>query len=58
MTADLGNAFGWSQGYCHLYDHQILDGWAAVTGREGWNDGEFLRIARLHAIATEQQDRG
>ena len=26
MTADLGNAIGRSQGYGHLYDHQILDG--------------------------------
>ena len=58
VTADLGNAVGGSQGFGHLYDHQILDGWAAATGREGWDDDEFLRFARLHASAMEQQDRG
>lgn len=58
VTADLGNAIGGSQGYGHLYDHQILDGWAAATGREGWDDDEFQRFARLHATAMEQQDRG
>lgn len=58
VTADLGNAIGGSQGYGHLYDRQILDGWAAATGRAGWDDDEFERFARLHAIAMEQQDRG
>lgn len=58
VTADLGNAIGGSQGYGHLYDHQILDGWAAATGREGWDDDEFRRFARLHATAMEEQERG
>lgn len=58
VTADLGNAIGGSQGYGHLYDHQILDGWAAATGRPGWDDDEFLRFARLHSTAMEQQERG
>ncbi|UVE95406.1 alpha/beta hydrolase [Dietzia sp. B32] len=58
VTADLGNAIGGSQGYGHLYDHQILDGWAAATGREGWDDDEFRRFARLHAVAMERQERG
>ena len=58
VTADLGNAVGGSQGYGHLYDHQILDGWAAATGREGWDDDEFQRFAELHAVAMLNQDRG
>lgn len=58
VTADLGNAIGGSQGYGHLYDHQILDGWAAATGREGWDDDEFRRFARLHDLAMETQARG
>lgn len=58
VTADLGNAIGGSQGYGHLYDHQILDGWATVIGREGWDDDEFARFARLHDIAMEEQERG
>ena len=58
VTADLGNAIGGSQGYGHLYDHQILDGWAAVTGREEWDDDEFERFARLHDRAMESQERG
>ena len=58
VTADLGNAIGGSQGYGHLYDHQILDGWAAATGRPGWDDDEFQRFARAHSIAMEEQDRG
>lgn len=58
VTADLGNAIGGSQGYGHLYDHQILDGWAAVTGREGWDDVQYERFARLQDIAMEEQERG
>lgn len=58
VTADLGNAIGGSQGYGHLYDHQILDGWAAVTGREGWDDEEYERFARLHDLAMTEQERG
>lgn len=58
VTADLGNAIGGSQGYGHLYDHQILDGWAAVTSREGWDDEQFERFARLHDIAMGEQERG
>lgn len=58
VTADLGNAIGGSQGYGHLYDHQVLDGWATATGRPEWDDDEFQRFARLHAIAMEQQYRG
>lgn len=58
VTADLGNAIGGSQGYGHLYDHQILDGWAAATGRPGWDDDEFQRFAQLHATAMERQGRG
>lgn len=58
VTADLGNAVGGSQGFGHLYDHQILDGWAAATGRQHWDDDEFQRFARLHSIAMEQQERG
>ena len=58
VTADLGNAIGGSQGYGHLYDHQILDGWAAATGRDGWDDDEFQRFAELHAVAMLNQDRG
>lgn len=58
VTADLGNAIGGSQGYGHLYDHQILDGWAAVTGRDGWDDVQYERFARLQDIAMEEQERG
>lgn len=58
VTADLGNAVGGSQGFGHLYDEQILDGWAAATEREGWDDDEAERFARLHATAMEQQERG
>jgi len=58
VTADLGNAIGGSEGYGHLYDSQILDGWAAATDRPGWDDDEFRRYARLLATAMEQQDRG
>lgn len=58
VTADLGNAIGGSQGYGHLYDHQILDGWAAVTSREEWSDEQFERFARLHDIAMAEQERG
>ena len=58
VTADLGNAIGGSQGYGHLYDHQILDGWAAVTAREGWDDEQYERFARLHDIAMAEQERG
>ncbi|WP_231750554.1 MULTISPECIES: alpha/beta-hydrolase family protein [unclassified Dietzia] len=58
VTADLGNAIGGSQGYGHLYDRQILDGWAAATGRPGWDEDEFERFARLHATAMEHQERG
>lgn len=58
VTADLGNAIGGSQGYGHLYDHQILDGWAAATGRPGWDDDEFQRFARAHATAMGEQERG
>ncbi|HJC28777.1 MAG TPA: alpha/beta hydrolase [Candidatus Dietzia intestinipullorum] len=58
VTTDLGNAVGGSQGFGHLYDTQILDGWAAATGREGWDDDEAERFADLHATAMEQQDRG
>lgn len=58
VTADLGNAVGGSQGYGHLYDHQVLDGWAAVTGRPGWDQDEVERFTRLHATAMERQDRG
>lgn len=58
VTADLGNAIGGSQGYGHLYDHQILDGWAAATERPGWDDDEFQRFARAHATAMAEQERG
>lgn len=58
VTADLGNAVGGSQGFGHLYDHQILDGWAAITDRPGWDDDEAARFAELHATAMEQQERG
>lgn len=58
VTADLGNAVGGSQGFGHLYDHQILDGWAAATNRPGWDDDEAARFAELHATAMEQQERG
>lgn len=58
VTADLGNAVGGSQGFGHLYDTQILDGWAAVTGREGWDDDEAARFAELHSTAMSRQDRG
>ena len=58
VTADLGNAIGGSQGYGHLYDHQILDGWAAVTEREGWDDDDHERFSRLHEVAMSEQERG
>ena len=58
VTADLGNAIGGSQGFGHLYDSQILDGWAAATGREGWDDDEHARFAELHRLAMERQPRG
>lgn len=58
VTADLGNAVGGSQGFGHLYDEQILDGWAAATGRPGWNDDEAARFAKLHATAMQHQARG
>lgn len=58
VTADLGNAIGGSQGYGHLYDHQILDGWATVTEREGWDDDDHARFARLHDLAMAEQERG
>lgn len=58
VTADLGNAIGGSQGYGHLYDHQILDGWAAVTERGGWDDDDYRRFAELQEIAMSEQERG
>src|SRR5699024_4170265 len=58
VTTDIGNAVGGSQGSGHLYDTQILDGWAAATRRGGWDDGEAERQADVHAPALEQQERG
>lgn len=58
VTADLGNAVGGSQGFGHLYDDQILDGWAAVTERPGWDDDEAARFTEIHATAMQHQHRG
>lgn len=58
VTSDLGNAIGGSQGYGHLYDQQILDGWAAATSREGWDDDDYTRFAELQQIAMSEQAQG
>ena len=58
VTADLGNAIGGSEGYGHLYDSQILDGWAAMTDRPGWTAAQSERFHRLHDEAMADQPRG
>lgn len=58
VTADLGNAVGGAEGYGHLYDGEILDGWATVTGVPGWDDEKAEHFADLQARAMEGQRRG
>ena len=55
VSADLGNAVGASAGYGHDYDSQMLDGWAAVTSRPGWDDSEAERFTAMLAEAMEGQ---
>lgn len=58
VTADLGNAVGGSQGYGHLYDSEIVDGWATITERPGWNEQTAERFRQLHDEAMASQPRG
>ena len=58
VTADLGNAVGGGQGYGHLYDDEIVDGWATITERPEWNEETAKRFRDLHAEAMKSQPRG
>lgn len=58
VTADLGNAVGGGQGYGHLYDSEIIDGWATITERPGWDEEAAEKFQRLHDEAMESQPRG
>ena len=58
VTADLGNAVGGGQGYGHLYDSEIVDGWATITERPGWDEESAEKFHQLHDEAMSNQPRG